>query len=1343
MRAIDDDSMTSEEDAKELARRKSSVFAQKRQFRQTFNAQFAATNAFPKMERRGALLKKQSSLSQIDYYNENVGVAHMEKYFGQPARKDFFGRYHRLAQQRRVVDNYNQEVLSKTLFDASPTPSLDFPFAPRRPDLLDSIMFDSTPSQTQFPFSAASDANASPLDAGSSTANTSLTSLPLSQVKNIDIEAPSSPRSKYLQGCLRDNLPPRPSLIIRKNLTRSLHLQHQGIGDRMGKIFAESLQDLPFIHSIDLTDNNLTDAGLAPIIHAVVTMPSLTYLNISQNVIDGEAARALARFLATKHCPLVRLVMQKADIDDSECENFVEALNRNRTLKELDLSSNLIGEAENKNTVLPNIITGGEALGDLLMSGICPLESLHLSWNMLRLDGAVYLSKSLAMNSTLTYLDLSYNSLGKDGGEALGAALLTNRTLRTLNLARNNINGTACLTICVGIEENFSLRSVNLDHNPIGESGAKALMQLPVTSGSRVKISAEHCNVSIKDSVESHRTEFDICSPDGNYSLNLGDPYEYAIAAKLLRIAACHPTFVFSHCSISCESTTKSSSAPRKIPIELVQSFSTEKAEYLDADQKLVIANLRRVEAAASDVEAAMRLFLEYDTDGSGSLDPDELQQLLCDIGLDLDREVIVDAISMYDIDGVGTMDIPEFASFLRSQKDEAVARYRDMTEYPVMCLRGNSKTKYAPPREGTMHISLIDSYSRKSVHKVISSLDHSHVMEVAGDDDSGHTAQKLLYAIQNSKIRLKEALLLFDPMYDDLRDKAKVLSMLLPFMLDATEARNLMHKILDGDKLENARLKQMMGQALNPILGLPNGYYTLDLSREVDRQCLAKLLEQNESFRKQRIEKSLFSPGVTGDVSALGDWSCFRNGFIDGEPVGSLHADRFTPMPKQMKLQFDFSGSDPPPVLCNPISDSRCVGMLLNLGMLHKGQKSMASKTLKRWKEDGLQALYGDGRHRPTVNARRAKTIGRVMYKFYFKLPSRLKQHEKALLKEGVKVDIYAGRETACNSNEQATDALVADDDESVDVSIASSEDTMSDTGGVSDDDVAPELGSTGFSLYAAQQRTQRGNIAYSTSLGKSGSVEYTPRTPRTAKNYSTTGVLSPSQSTRSIMDFAAQLKDLAEAVDIVPAAKAYRTVDALCDLLSRVWLRCRHLALILRYFTAGETNRTPNFGTYRVELVVTLYARVVDIHNFELILHVLTAHEVACVHCRLGILNTFNPMTPEGCYFLDLAWYDQRMVVKMLAALSVVEPGENWINETFRWDISYDDIPGWRLLQAWMVDSGLPQRGYMFIEYCGGRTSNSSNVPFRKCLLHLVCYDVLFYCMKCACRLLRVKMI
>ena len=45
-------------------------------------------------------------------------------------------------------------------------------------------------------------------------------------------------------------------------------------------------------------------------------------------------------------------------VDDFECDRFIEAVKMNSSLKELVLSRNKIGQAENLNTVYPDLTTG-------------------------------------------------------------------------------------------------------------------------------------------------------------------------------------------------------------------------------------------------------------------------------------------------------------------------------------------------------------------------------------------------------------------------------------------------------------------------------------------------------------------------------------------------------------------------------------------------------------------------------------------------------------------------------------------------------------------------------------------------------------------------------------------------------------------------------------------------------------------------------------------------------------------------------------------------------------------------------------------------------------------------
>lgn len=61
-----------------------------------------------------------------------------------------------------------------------------------------------------------------------------------------------SPRSKYIDSCIRKRLNPRASLILRKNFTKRLNLQHHGIGDEMAILFAEAIINIPYIEAINI-----------------------------------------------------------------------------------------------------------------------------------------------------------------------------------------------------------------------------------------------------------------------------------------------------------------------------------------------------------------------------------------------------------------------------------------------------------------------------------------------------------------------------------------------------------------------------------------------------------------------------------------------------------------------------------------------------------------------------------------------------------------------------------------------------------------------------------------------------------------------------------------------------------------------------------------------------------------------------------------------------------------------------------------------------------------------------------------------------------------------------------
>lgn len=452
-----------------------------------------------------------------------------------------------------------------------------------------------------------------------------------------DTSPPVSPRTAYIRGCIESQQRPKPGLIIRRDVSGVMDLRGRGMGDAAALVFARSMQQMPHIHTLNISDNNLTDAGLTALFAAVVTMASLTRLDISNNKLDRRAAAALAKCLASSECGIVQLTLCDADIDDEECCKFISAIQRNNKVRDLDMSRNCIGSAENLNTVRPQFKTGSEALGQCIRSADCPLQTLRISWNKIRLDGAVFLSESLKYNSSLTYVDLSYNSLGAVAGEVLGGVVMENKTISTLLLGHNGIDSRACFTLCVGLQLNPTMRVLGIEGNPIGRDGARALLDAPIVIGSRTSLLSGGCNTSLRNRDFPLNRD----APSGTYSLDLSKPFQRALAIKLLSIVASNTSYLIKkfHFNPAAKSNValpnKSRASPGrresvKMPlgsgsgvlsgdIALIRTRLPLDLAILDAAKRAAVVALRRLVLASQNYAEAFRLFSAYDSDGSVS----------------------------------------------------------------------------------------------------------------------------------------------------------------------------------------------------------------------------------------------------------------------------------------------------------------------------------------------------------------------------------------------------------------------------------------------------------------------------------------------------------------------------------------------------------------------------------------------------------------------------------------------------------------------------------------------------------------------------------------------------
>ena len=154
-------------------------------------------------------------------------------------------------------------------------------------------------------------------------------------------------------------------------------------------------------------------------------------------------------------------------MDDIEGSRFVRELHLRKTVTALDLSENKIGMTESLKSSIPNFQSCSEAFASIFADESCRLRHVNLSWNMIRLHSSCAISRSIALNSSLTHLNISYNSFGLEGGKLLGGSLFENSSLQFLDISSNGIPASACVAIGIGAMHCISLHSLIMDNNPV------------------------------------------------------------------------------------------------------------------------------------------------------------------------------------------------------------------------------------------------------------------------------------------------------------------------------------------------------------------------------------------------------------------------------------------------------------------------------------------------------------------------------------------------------------------------------------------------------------------------------------------------------------------------------------------------------------------------------------------------------------------------------------------------------------------------------------------------------------------------------------------------------------
>lgn len=340
----------------------------------------------------------------------------------------------------------------------------------------------------------------------------------------------------FLGFLMNRSLPPRPILSRIDLAEKELDVSGAGIRDEFGTALVQALPQLPGLEKLNVSDNDLTDATIEPLLDHLLELKQLQVLDLSHNDMDVGGARALRELVASSHCPLTSLVLKHTDIDDDDCRLLCEAISENgdTKLEELCLCDNLIGSQEGRNLCIPDYVTGGEALGNAIRENSTLLK-LDLSWNAIRNASAVAVGAALEFNSTLVELNLEYNSLGDYGCEMLGGALEHNASLTILKLAQNSVRqkGSFVLGNCIRYRT-FTLEFLSFMGNHPSAFGSRALLHAVRDKRGDFLIDMNGCSTHATTDVTDF---FDVSEPKGTYKLSMAEPYERSVARELLRIA--------------------------------------------------------------------------------------------------------------------------------------------------------------------------------------------------------------------------------------------------------------------------------------------------------------------------------------------------------------------------------------------------------------------------------------------------------------------------------------------------------------------------------------------------------------------------------------------------------------------------------------------------------------------------------------------------------------------------------------------------------------------------------------------------------------------------------------
>ncbi|XP_069749998.1 NACHT, LRR and PYD domains-containing protein 12-like [Narcine bancroftii] len=309
-----------------------------------------------------------------------------------------------------------------------------------------------------------------------------------------------------------------------------LDLSVNHVGDSGAKLLSAALRNPDCkMQKLGLNSTGLTDSCTEDLYDALSTNQSLTDLNLSDNNLGDSGVKRISAALRNPDCKIQKLGMNNVGLTDSGTEDFALALGANRSLTEVYLEENKMGDLGMKlvsaalrnqdckiqilwvnkarlsdcltmdlslstNLLLKEISLN--KLGDLgvklvsaaLRDTSYKIQKLELNNISLTATGAEDLASALAALPSLTELNLGTNEL-RDMEVKLASAVLSNPEckLQKLWLRYNGLSDSGAKELALGLGTNHSLMQLDLSDSKLGESGVKRMSAVLRNTNSQIQ----------------------------------------------------------------------------------------------------------------------------------------------------------------------------------------------------------------------------------------------------------------------------------------------------------------------------------------------------------------------------------------------------------------------------------------------------------------------------------------------------------------------------------------------------------------------------------------------------------------------------------------------------------------------------------------------------------------------------------------------------------------------------------------------------------------------------------------------------------------------------------------